>query len=305
MKWFFVLASLVLGAPNASAEVLRHLDPDAVSVIDDFALEGGGYVFGADTKRTALSADNITFVPDKWCADGGQLLRYKLDPPDPEFTRPTQKIMHRLVQERPDRQRFNQIRSTTMEFVAPSGPALEPPEGNTLIFQVWQGAPFRPPLSVRLIDADEETVTIDVTITTEVRVRDRRRLAEFKAPRDVCVELTVVVQPSHLDAKEDGMVALRVRHFDRDAGVWREQFGGRWITRFGFEPENPRGLYPRRCIRLPKTKCCKASEGQTRCLPNRRFQTLVGLYREVEPTSVELLFGSIRVEDGDVLRQEF
>jgi hypothetical protein len=261
-----------------------------------------------ETTRTWLSP-NVYFGPN---SEGRSLAYETLEIPLHKTN--TQKVMHEIHrsgdQTSEDVFRFNEKRYIGFAFrTAQDEPHAQAPQrvnsygkGETLVFQLWQGWPFSPPVSAVLEDDGDRDGDGKGDLRMVFVVRNDRwpplpcpgynlpqntiRVGGFQIERGHWYKFVVMVIPRNTDHDGDG----ELRIWTADTGMYHD--GGsnsgvnwaaplreiaRWKGKIGY----PQNFAP-----------CRA--GQTSKL-NPHMIATVGLYRNYQPTRMKVFFDQIRV----------
>jgi len=267
--------------------------PDVDLTVNGARIEGDGVVvqgdreFTLDLKDTHRNEIGVRVDPPS-CASGESMLTYSMRPASAGERTSTQKIMHRVTQDRKLFAEFDNEISVSFDAVFPDVKELPAPEKKGVIFlQIWQGAPYPPPLSLSIVGGDEKNVEVELSINTPDHVRRREVLASIALPRQECIRFELAARPT-LAGEKDGHVALSIA--SSTVSDTESLFSKSWSVNFGFNPENPQNLFPNRCKKKP-TSCC-SEDGV--CHPNRRFAVLFGLYRPSQDVPAQISIGDVR-----------
>lgn len=264
----------------------------------DGSIDQGDVKFPVDVKSTNSEDVRLYITSSTICRSGEPMLAYELYGPLESGQSKTQKIMHKLHDRREDAGRWGERLRTSFELFVPESAAFEAPTAGTrvLIYQIWQGAPFQPPLALSIVDADEHTFDLLLDVNVIDHPKRRKKLTRLTLPRQTCLKVEIDARPTD-EAMSPGNVSFRVETTESDSTP-KTLFQNEWTVRFGIEHDNPRNFHPNRCTRRPKTPCCRKlrANGKKRCLPNQVFQSLFGLYRRTQPTFMRILISDVRHE---------
>lgn len=267
------------------------LTVDGAKLVDDGVVVQSDREFTLDLKDTHRNEIGLQVAPPA-CASGESMLTYSIRPPISAERTITQKIMHRVTQDRKLGARFDDDITVSFDVVFPDVEKLPAPEKKQVIFlQIWQGAPYPPPLALSVVGGGDQNVQVRLHINVYDRIRRRDVLAEITLPRRECIRFELRARPT-LPGEDGGYVDLSVA---TSSVLGAEQlFSKSWNVNFGHDPENPRNFFRDRCEK-EAAKCCSAGGI---CHPNRQFNILFGLYRPTQDVPAELSIGDVQYSLG-------
>ena len=287
------IAGLLLGWALGGVYGAFAQVPDVDLTVDEARLVGDGLVvqgdgrFTADLKDTHRNEIGLRIAAPA-CASGESMLTYSISAASAGERTSTQKIMHRVTQDRNFMAEFGDEISVSFDVVFPKARDLPAPEGKKVIFlQIWQGAPYPPPLALSVVGGDEQHVEVELSTNVIDHVRRRNVLAELTLPREACIRFELTARPT-LPGEDDGRVDLSA--VSSAVSGTEQLYENAWTVNFGFDPENPRNFFAKRCQR--RSGPCCSEDGI--CQPNRRFQVLFGLYRPTQDVPAQISIGDLR-----------
>lgn len=256
----------------------------------DFYKKSNGLRYDFDLKD-GLESKRTWFTESISCGSKRAIV-YEINPTEKRGG--TEKIMHKLFSRSLDNNiRFGEERYIGFTFNIPSRhwSLLTPQEQaeiggmkGSLIFQLWQGTPYTPPFAAFIRQNESGETVLRVEVRGEDTYNSVKKVVahEFPIKFDVCNEIIMRVIPEY--DSDDGILEMYL--YDRADGVFYEEF--KWTGKWGFDPENPQGLFSNRNAR-----------------PNEQMQFIYGIYRRQQDTQQRIVFDEIRTGSSlsSVLRQ--
>jgi hypothetical protein len=230
----------------------------------------------------------IWHSPSTWFDLPGGALVYEVRPtfgtlPNGEAT---DKLMHQLYgQPAPgvpggNFLQFDEVRYFGFAMML-SGSYFDPPIGQVMVWQVWQGSPFGPPLAAVVVPTGGNALSLKFLVKNEFTSpypsATPVTLGEFSISRGIWERLVVYVRTPQTPGG-NGRVAVW-QAYGEDGGAETFVLKFNQVVPFGYDPLNPQGFY---------------SDRTPMPTPNSVFEVMFGLYRARQDAFHRVAFDAIR-----------